>query len=297
MFTSFKLEKKFIRKLSILVFSVFFLSVSAVFISSPSQDEGCSSQNLQPVTPVEQEQTNPPVLEEKLPSVSPSATPAPTVSPEPTEPPAVKKTVCLTFDDGPSTVTPDVLETLKAYNVPATFFVVSSEDNLDNLHTVTDILAQGHCVGLHSNTHDYKAIYQNTDAFWEDIENSKITLAPYLGDYEPKCLRFPGGSTNTVSHKYGGSGLMSELKTQATEKGYRYFDWNSSAGDATSAKPSSEVIASNILKDAKDKDNVVVLMHDSKRNQNTADALPVVIEWFLENGYTFEIVDNLDVQI
>ena len=81
-------------------------------------------------------------------------------------------------------------------------------------------------------------------------------------------LRFPGGSTNTVSHRYGGNGIMKALKAQAEDKGYHWIDWNVCAEDATASHPDAAQILRNIRRDADGQDTCVVLLHDTKSNRS-----------------------------
>lgn len=203
------------------------------------------------------------------------------------------RTVYLTFDDGPSKNTEKILDTLRDAGVPATFFVVSAEGNEEYLPLLQRTLEDGHCIGLHSDSHEYRRIYADADSFWADIDTLQQKLAPYCGAYTCKVLRFPGGSTNTVSHKYGGSGLMEELIPQAIEKGYAVVDWNVTAEDSVGGNPSANTIASRVIKGCKEQQSAVVLMHDSATNAATAEALPVIIGWLQENGYTFDTADHL----
>lgn len=203
------------------------------------------------------------------------------------------KTVYLTFDDGPSENTEKVLNVLKEAGVPATFFVVGAENNTEHLPLLQRTLAEGHCIGLHSCTHEYRKIYASADAYWTDIEALKLTLQPYCGDYAFSVLRFPGGTSNTVSHKYGGSGLMEELAAQAKEKGFTVVDWNVSAEDSIGGHPSANTIASRVIRDCKGKASAIILMHDSSTNDATVEALPTIIGWLQENGYTFDTADHL----
>ena len=131
---------------------------------------------------------------------------------------ALPKLVCLTFDDGPSKNTAPILEILDKEQVPATFFVCAQDANEAYMPLVADIAAAGHQIALHSATHQYSKIYASTDAFWQDIKALRQALEPYVEVADIDWLRFPGGSTNTVSHRYGGSGIMKALKTQAEEK-------------------------------------------------------------------------------
>ena len=132
---------------------------------------------------------------------------------------AVPKIVCLTFDDGPSAHTPEILDILEKEHVPATFFVCAQDANEAHLDKIADIAAAGHQIALHSASHQYSKIYRSTDAFWQDIKELRQAISPYVDADSLTWLRFPGGSTNTVSHKYGGSGIMKRLKAQAEERG------------------------------------------------------------------------------
>ncbi len=201
------------------------------------------------------------------------------------------KLVYLTFDDGPSKITQSVLDTLKSYDVKATFFVIAASNNEDYMPIIEQIVADGHVIGLHSCTHNYEQIYSSTDAFWQDIDELKIKLQAY-GFTDSNLLRFPGGSSNTVSRKYGGSEIMQTLKDQATEKGYTYFDWNVDAQDAIGSTKSAESIYNQVVKQASEHKVCVVLMHDTIKTEGTAKALPQIIEWFINAGYRFDTLDN-----
>lgn len=203
------------------------------------------------------------------------------------------KIVCLTFDDGPSKNTPEVLSILKQEDVPATFFVVAAENNEKHLPLIQQEVQNGHQVALHSATHEYKKIYASTQAFWDDIEQLKQKIGPYVDVQAIHYLRFPGGSTNTVSHKYGGASIMKNLKEQAETKGYHWIDWNVCAGDAVGGHPSAEKIFNNVKKEADGKAVCVVLMHDTAVTKNTVEALPRIIEWFKQQGYQFCTIEQM----
>lgn len=205
------------------------------------------------------------------------------------------KRVFLTFDDGPSATTETVLDILKEEGVPATFFVVAAENNEKYLPLLQRTVAEGHQIALHSCSHEYRAIYKNPAAYWADLKALRAQIAPYVPDAASiKWIRFPGGSTNTVSHKYGGSNIMKSLKAQAEEKGYHYVDWNVCAEDAAGGHPSASEIYHNVVDDVGDKTVCVVLMHDTRATKNTAEALPDIIHWFMENGFEFCTVSALE---
>lgn len=205
-----------------------------------------------------------------------------------------QKLVCLTFDDGPSRTTPRVLDVLAEQGVPATFFVMAAENNREYLPLVEREVREGNQVALHTACHEYSRIYAEPNAFWQDIKELRAALSPYLNTDDIHYLRFPGGSTNTVSRKYGGSDLMKRLKAQAEEQGYRYVDWNVCAEDAAGGHPGADRILENIIRDVGEKRICIVLMHDTAATGTTADALPRIIEWFRERGYQFCTVEQMD---
>ena len=211
---------------------------------------------------------------------------------------AADKVVYLTFDDGPSATTESVLDTLKAEGVPATFFVMAADNNEEYLPLLERTVQEGHLIALHTCSHDYKSIYKSPDAYWDDLQKLREKLLPYVpADHEIKWLRFPGGSTNTVSHRYGGSDIMKKLKADAESRGFTYVDWNVCAEDSLGGHPSASTIYNNIIREVGDKNTCVVLMHDTNATKNTAAALPDVIRWFKNAGYRFDTVDHLEKKI
>ncbi len=206
---------------------------------------------------------------------------------------AAMKICCLTFDDGPSKYTPQVLAALGKCDAKATFFVTAQDANQDYLSYLTDIEAAGHQIALHSASHSYSRIYSSTENFWLDIKALRATLANYIDVDAIHWLRFPGGSTNTVSHRYGGRQIMQQLKAQAEQKGYAWIDWNVCAEDATASHPNAAQILRNVQNDAKDQAICVVLMHDTNATHETVKALPDILEWFAAKGYRFFTVQQM----
>lgn len=201
---------------------------------------------------------------------------------------AADKVVYLTFDDGPSATTESVLDTLKAEGVPATFFVMAADNNEEYLPLLQRTVQEGHLIALHTCSHDYKSIYKSPDAYWDDLQKLREKLLPYVpADHEIKWLRFPGGSTNTVSRRYGGKGLMQQLKTEVEQRGWQWVDWNVCAEDAVGGHPSADTIYRNVVRETGEQTHCVVLMHDSATTRTTAEALPDIIQWYTDNGYTF----------
>lgn len=200
--------------------------------------------------------------------------------------------VCyLTFDDGPSSkVTASILKTLEEYNVKATFFVVGT----GAMSMLDDIQAGGHAIGLHTNTHDY-SIYKSTETYFADLNAISDKVFEKTG-IRSKIIRFPGGSSNTVSRKYC-EGIMSVLVEEVEKQGYAYFDWNVDSNDANINKMEvidgkkrtpKDTIVKSVLNNAKGKDKICVLMHDLNVKTTTAEALPEIIEGLRAMGYRFE---------
>lgn len=196
--------------------------------------------------------------------------------------PSGQKVCYLTFDDGPSANTLKILDILNKYGVKATFFVINSAD----IGYVKNIYEAGHTVGLHSATHNYSQIYSSTDAYFNDLQQISDKVESIIG-VKPTVMRFPGGSSNKVSAKYCG-GIMTRLVSLVQERGYSYFDWNVSSGDADSNTPSYTYIRNNVINSAKNKNSACVLMHDSSVKTTTVQALPEIIEGLMAMGYRFE---------
>ena len=270
-----KLSAHRFRRNRTLLLSTLLLALIAGFTAGAQPEfVGCSTQDLTPVPDTA--------------AFSPAATAfAEAGSGSATEEPLPEKWVCLTFDDGPSKTTPDVLAALNTAGVHGTFFVVATDYNEKYLPLLTEAAAAGHQIALHSASHEYSDIYQSSDAYWADIALLKERIAPYVDVESIRYLRFPGGSTNTVSRRYGGKGLMKQLKAEVEQKGLQWVDWNVCAEDAVGGHPSADTIYRNVVHETGEQTHCVVLMHDSASTRTTAEALPDIIQWYADNGYTF----------
>ena len=162
--------------------------------------------------------------------------------------------------------------------------------NSKQIGYVKNIYEAGHTVGLHSATHNYAKIYSSTDAYFKDLEEISNKVESIIG-IKPNVIRFPGGSSNTVSKKYC-KGIMSRLTKLVAEKGYYYFDWNVESGDANQNTASYTYIRNNVLSGAKNKNTACVLMHDSSAKTTTVQALPEIIEGLSKMGYRFEALSD-----
>ena len=192
-------------------------------------------------------------------------------------------TVYLTFDDGPSKLTPQVLNILDAYGIKATFFVLGKTDETLKSY-YQEILDRGHTLGMHSYSHNYNAIYKDLDGYLNDFAQIYYLLVEKTG-VEPTIFRFPGGSTNSYLKKYE---TWPTIKAEMNNRGFVYYDWNVSSGDAVGRDVSAQEIVDNVVSGVSGKTYAVVLMHDSGTKQSTIDALPGMIETLAAMGYKFD---------
>lgn len=190
-------------------------------------------------------------------------------------------TVYLTFDDGPQWGTTDkILDILKEEGVEATFFVTNKGPD----ELIKRMYDEGHTVALHTASHNYATVYASVDSYFNDLNSVKARVKRITG-YDATIIRFPGGSSNTVSRKYS-VGIMSTLTKEVVNRGYKYYDWNISSGDAAGGSPTPTQIKNNVVNSLR-KDRInMVLMHDIKTY--TRDALRDIIRFGKDNGYTFE---------
>ena len=193
------------------------------------------------------------------------------------------KTIYLTFDDGPGPYTNDLLDILAKYDVKATFFVVGNlyPDVLERMYN------EGHAIGAHSLTHDYKKIYSSEEGYFKDL-NAILDVIENATGARTNLIRFPGGSSNSVSKAYN-IGIMGRLAQKLNEEGYTYFDWNVSSGDAGETKDTKKIFE-NITKGIEQYKAPVVLQHDTK--DYSVAAVEDVIVWALEKGYEFGVLTD-----
>lgn len=179
--------------------------------------------------------------------------------------------VYLTFDDGPSAYTEDILDILAAYEVKATFFVVGKEGSY-NESVMKRIVEEGHSIGMHSYSHVYSDIYESVENFAADLDRIKNHIYEVTG-VECKIYRFPGGSSNKVSDM-----SMRELGAYLHSRGIEYYDWNISAKDATQTRQDTDTIVHNSTTGIEKREVSVVLLHDAQDKPTTVEALPEIIE-------------------
>ena len=194
-----------------------------------------------------------------------------------------ERVVYLTFDDGPSAYTMRLLDILDKYDVKATFFVVGIME--DYLPYIREMAARGHTVAIHSFTHDYGLIYSGEEAYFADLTAMQDIIYEQTGR-RPTLVRFPGGSSNTAS--LFNRGIMTTLARDLGDMGYRYFDWNVSAQDA-STTANGRTTVNNIKKYLDQYPHAVVLMHETQLF--SVNAVPEIIRYARSLGYEFRALD------
>ena len=187
-----------------------------------------------------------------------------------------EKNVYLTFDDGPSDkVTPKILDVLKEEDVKATFFIIGKQAEtrkklLKRAHE------EGHTLAVHSYSHEYNKIYSSPKTLIEDIDKCNTIIKEITGK-KSNVYRFPGGSY----------GLDDELIQAVSAHGLRYVDWNASTCDAEIINASPEELYKRAISTSADKQNIVLLAHDSTSKTATANMLKKCIKYYKDNGYAF----------
>ncbi|PAK51547.1 polysaccharide deacetylase [Paenibacillus sp. 7541] len=189
------------------------------------------------------------------------------------------KTVYLTFDDGPSDLTDEVLAILREHEVPATFFVLGqyAEQRPEVINRIYD---EGHAIGNHTYDHRYDKLYGNFQDFWKQIKQTEEIIRLITGE-RPQLVRAPGGTAGHFDEMYF------RLLHQA---GYRVFDWNVDSGDSRRrGVPASEIVQGATTPVAGNE--AIVLLHDGIGHEETVQALPHIIAYYKQHGYRFKALE------
>lgn len=193
-----------------------------------------------------------------------------------------KKIAFLTFDDGPSMYTPQILDILKKYNVKATFFVLgtSVESNPEYLKREVE---EGHAIGNHTYSHNIKYFGNYTpQGFVQDVKKCDNAIKSVLGqDFKTNLVRFPGGSFNHKSYE-----------NELLNAGFKHIDWNIENGDARRLNVPKEELLNNVKRDMVNHNHLVILMHDSSTKKTTVESLPELIEYLKGQGFEFGIISQ-----
>ena len=199
------------------------------------------------------------------------------------------KRVFLTFDDGPSiSVTPHILDTLKKYNIKATFFVLGNRVS-DNAELIKREYNEGHYIANHGYSHRYDKIYASSKNVLKEYNKTEQEIKKALGDenYSSNLFRFPGGSIGGEYDK-----IKEKAKIDLKRNQIAYLDWNALTNDAAGAYTKEKIIK-NLKKTVGNKNNVVVLMHDAPDKILTYETLEDIIKYLQEKGYSFKNMYDL----
>lgn len=201
-----------------------------------------------------------------------------------------EKIVYLTFDDGPTIVTKQILQVLQEEQVTGTFFVIGQLVEQNKI-IAENAKNSGNALCVHTYTHEDK-IYRNIETFMEDYHKCSDALKGLTGREVPKFMRFPGGSSTTMARKP----VLKEIRGEVVDKGLYYVDWNITIDDSLARNKPVETLVSKFYREFKKnkKDRIVVLMHDSYYNKTTVPALKEIIKALKEDGYVFKNFNDID---
>ena len=191
-------------------------------------------------------------------------------------------TIYLTFDDGPSQNTLQILSILDKYNIKATFFMCGSETE-EGKAIMKKVAEKGHTIGVHSYSHDYEVIYKDMNSFLDDFNKTYNLIYDATG-VKPDIFRFAGGSINNYNRL-----IYKQIISEMTRRGFTYYDWNVSGEDAN-ANATWTSIYRNVLNGVDGKGNAIVLLHDTK--ERTVYVVEDLIQQLLKDGYQFEPLTN-----
>lgn len=201
-----------------------------------------------------------------------------------------KKTVYLTFDDGPSPgTTNEILKVLKNNNIKATFFVVGSNIR-ENKSVLNNINESGMSIMPHADIHDYNKIYSSSKTYFDDLRDCENTISSLTGKSNYKFIRMPGGSDNTVASK----NVLTEIKSRIINSNKYYVDWSLDTGDTETTQAEVAFIESRIREYGGLYKVEVVLMHDLQNKITTIEALQATIDFYKERDYEFKTLDNIN---
>ncbi len=194
-----------------------------------------------------------------------------------------KKMIYLTFDDGPSPRTEEILDILKKYDIKATFFVIKTKD--EYIPFMKRAVEEGHTIGVHSYSHKYNEIYRSVDAYLDDFTKCYNYIYDNTG-YKPEIYRFPGGSVNNYN-----AATRHDIVAEMSRRGYIYFDWNVESNDSSRGKDATSIYNS-VINGCKGKSRAIIIFHDSTSKKSTVQALENIIITLKEDGWQFAALDN-----
>ena len=197
----------------------------------------------------------------------------------------LNKTAYLTFDDGPSDRTEEVLDILKENDINATFFLIGNQINKSTKKTLKRLVKEGNQVAVHTYCHEADCIYDSADTYYNDVMKAAKRIKKYTG-VDPKFYRFPWGSVNGYIKNY-----RKDIIMRLKKEGFEYCDWNVSGEDSIRS-PRARQIINNVKSNYRVYNEPVILLHDANARKETVKALPVIIKMYKDAGYSFDIIEN-----
>ncbi|WP_458412929.1 polysaccharide deacetylase family protein [Schinkia sp. CFF1] len=188
------------------------------------------------------------------------------------------KVIYLTFDDGPSRYTRDILKTLQLKNAHATFFLLKG--NIDkNPSILEEMVNQGHSVGCHGVSHRVDIFYSSPKVAVHEMKECQRDIYDYSRVYSP-LIRVPFGS---YPH------LSPAIKKELLASGFIYWDWTIDSEDWTNNHPEQVLknVKSQLKLAVKKGYTPVVLLHDK---EVTAKTLPQLLSYLQASGYKMEAI-------
>lgn len=209
------------------------------------------------------------------------------------------KEIFLTFDDGPSPNTTKILKILKEKGVHATFFVMGNnlKNNEKNQKLLKDEFESGNAIANHTLTHDYKKLYPNNRVnvsyFMKEVKDVNKMMEDILGsNFDCRVLRMPGGY---MSRRYYKDEGLPSLNKNLDNAHITSIDWNASIGDGSSKHYTTKQIIANSARYMKEQKHMILLMHDAGAKVETVKALPELIDFYKEKGYSFKVIKNAPI--
>lgn len=189
-----------------------------------------------------------------------------------------KKTVYLTFDDGPKPFSPEILAVLSQYGAKATFFMIEG-----NIRAYPDAARQmvgsGHTVGSHSVSHRTDQFYQTAQTVISEMEQTKNTIKEVTG-VDTTLIRTPYGSAPHMTEEY---------KQSVIAHGFQMWDWNIDSKDwyFRDGRLVDTVIAQIEAK----KDStapLVILLHEQPE---TLAQLPALLQYLTSQSFDLQALN------
>ncbi len=195
-----------------------------------------------------------------------------------------QKVIHLTFDDGPSNLQDEFLDTLDEYGAKATFFISAQFfDDAQIVEAIKKLKSRGHQVAAHTYTHVYKDVYTSVETYLNDFKKINDLIKEATGEYSP-IYRFPGGSDTGYNES-----IRKELFEEMNARGFVYYDWDVGSGDSEGLSVSEQV--DRVLGNALYYEDCIILMHDGPDKQDTIESLHTLLPEFIDEGYSFKLLD------